>query len=47
MKPMNKTKLPKLDKETVGKAGGILVATGTIIKAGVEIVKLFGKSKTK
>ena len=28
-----------LDKETAGKAGGFLVAAGTIIKAGVEIAK--------
>ena len=47
MKPMNKPKLPKLDKETAGKAGGLLVAAGTIIKAGVEIAKIVGKSKTK
>ena len=46
MKPV-KTKLPKLDKETAGKAGGFLVAAGTIIKAGVEIAKIVSKSKTK
>ena len=46
MKPV-KTKLPKLDKETAGKAGTFLVAVGTIIKAGVEIAKAVGQSKTK
>lgn len=44
---MDKNKLPKLDKETAGKAGGLLIATGTLIKAVVEITKIVGKSKTK
>lgn len=47
MKPMSKTKLPKVNKETAGKAGGLLIATGTLIKAAVEIAKIVSKSKTK
>lgn len=45
MKPMNKTKLPKLNKETIGNTGKVLVATGTILKAGYELAKILTKSK--
>lgn len=45
MKLMNKTKFPKLNKETIGNTGKVLVATGTILKAGVEIAKALSKSK--
>ncbi|GEM_PF-6657926 len=38
---------PKLDKDTITKTGGVLVAIGTIIKAGVEIAKAVEKNKKK
>ena len=45
MKTKTNIKMPKVNKETIGKTGTALVAAGTIIKAGLELMKTFGGTK--
>lgn len=45
MQSINNPKIPKIDSDKAKKAGGVLIAVGTIVKAGVELAKLLGKSK--
>lgn len=42
---MKSGKKIKVTKEQLGKGSGILIAIGTIVKAGIEIANAFGKSK--
>lgn len=45
MKPVKTVKNIKVNQDTIQKGGTILMAAGTILKAGVEIAKALSKSK--
>lgn len=44
MKSVKRTKNIKVNSETATKSGTVLIALGTIIKAGAEIAKTISKS---
>lgn len=47
MKTKTNIKLPKLNQENVKKGGAVLIAAGTILKAGVDLLKLCSKNQGK
>lgn len=47
MKTKTNIKLPKLNQENVKKGGTALIAVGTILKAGIDLIKACSKNQGK